>query len=173
MVSNYRDGRLNKRHLFLGSALVPIIFLFCFGVSSNEQETQKIICMGSPVPPGYVVVGCTRLIDCPPPSTFPSDNNALIIKKPGTSESVCFGSPIPDGYVVVAIGVSRSCCPAPTRPNDNNVKVIKKPGDQELACIGSPIPPGYEIVPNSAGHCRDCGGPERDNNCILIRKIKS
>ena len=119
------------------------------------NDNTVTICAGSPIPPGFVIVGVTTNFSC-----SNQLNNALIIKRPGPQETVCGGSPIPPGYVIVGVTTNFGCS-----NQLNNALIIKIPGQQETVCAGSPIPPGYVIV----GTTTNFGCSNQLNNALIIR----
>ncbi len=59
----------------------------------KKAGREEYVCWDSPVPEGYVWIGCGVSVNCPkkPNSQF----NQKIIKIPGKQEYVCWDSPIP------------------------------------------------------------------------------
>jgi len=90
---------------------------------ATETQAQTVVCQGSPIPEGFVIIAAGRSTTCPGGS--PEALNTYTIKKPAVVEIVCLGSPIPAGYVVERIG-SSSRCPG-WRPDAENTQTIRKP----------------------------------------------
>lgn len=90
---------------------------------ATESQAQTIVCQGSTIPEGFVIIAAGRSTTCPGAS--PETLNTYTIKKPAVVEIVCLGSPIPAGYVVERTG-SSSRCPG-WRPDAENTQTIRRP----------------------------------------------
>lgn len=97
--------------------------------------SEAVVCAGSAVPSGYVVLGETTGAYCPSGS-----GDAWRIGIPGPEETVCSFSPIPRGYVKVGETSSSDC--------SGYVMRIKQAGFVEQTCFHTPIPFGYVISKN-------------------------
>lgn len=73
----------------------------------KSGNSRVSVCMGKPIPTGYVIVEHKHTFDCGSGSILQDNTN--VIKKPGASEVVCSDSPIPDGYVEVETLHTLSC----------------------------------------------------------------
>ncbi len=74
-------------------------------MSSSRAHRHRVICKGSNVPDGWVIVA-----ECHSPACPGVEQNGWVIKRPGARELVCAVSPVPDGYAVVR-GTHASVCP--------------------------------------------------------------
>jgi len=128
-------------------------------VKTLAEGDTLTLCLKSPIPRGFVVVGVTTDL-----SRSHEVNNALIIKRPGPQETICAGSPIPTGYVIVGQTTNIACS-----NQVNNALIIKTPGEQEIVCAHSTIPEGYEIIGTTTSLA--CGHDL--NNALNIRKISA
>lgn len=81
-----------------------------------EVGNTIVICAGSPIPPGYVIVGRTTNFDC-----GNSVNNAYVIKPPDVIEVVCAYSPLPPGYVVTGNTTNFQCS-----NEANNARIVRR-----------------------------------------------
>ena len=82
-------------------------------------EGVTSICIGQPIPAGYVIVGMTFVVGC---GGF-GEVNTWQIKQPGATEIVCLASPIPPRYVIVSTTYIVGCGTF-TGPNARIIKLI-------------------------------------------------
>ncbi|HEX9443338.1 MAG TPA: hypothetical protein VGA73_04425 [Candidatus Binatia bacterium] len=81
-----------------------------------EVGNTIVVCAGSPIPPGYVIVSRTTNFDC-----GNNVNNAYVIKPPDAIEVVCAYSPMPPGYVVTGNTTNFQCS-----GEVNNARIIRR-----------------------------------------------
>jgi hypothetical protein len=102
----------------------------------------SVVCTGSSVPSGYVVLSYITYYTCAYGYGYP---NAMTIGLPGASENVCESSPIPSGYVITSMAHISSCDQySATSASYKNLYSIKIPtATYENVCSNSPIPSNY------------------------------
>jgi len=71
---------------------------------TGKARRNRVICKTARIPQGWVIVG-----QCHSAACGDDDDNAWVIKKPGSRDVVWRGSPIPEGYRAVKDTTSAAC----------------------------------------------------------------